>query len=108
MKKVITVKRDGSMRFVYDDKLRGLLSQGQASVRRASHVEPGDPDKGLNPLLWYADMSPSAGPLLGPFDLRDQALAAEVGWLNENVLTVRQQAIAEGVGIITSQQEARE
>lgn len=89
-RKIITVRRDGSIQFVYDDKLRGLLSQGEATVRRASHVEPGDPGKGQNPLLWYADLAPAGGEVLGPFNRRQQALDAEVAWLNEHVLTRRE------------------
>jgi hypothetical protein len=33
-----------------------------------------------------ADMSPSSGPLLGPFDFRSEALAAEHSWLETNWL----------------------
>ena len=87
MRKIITVKPDGSIHFIYDDRLRGLLNQGQAAITRASQVEPGDPAKGQNPLQWYADMAPSAGETLGPFGTRQEALDAEVEWLNANVLT---------------------
>ena len=53
---------------------RPLAKLGAVSIARASLVEPG-PDG------WYADLSPVAGPLLGPFALRAEALAAEVKWL---------------------------
>ncbi len=43
-------------------------------ITRASFVEPG---KGG----WTADMGPSAGPVLGPFGLRSEALRAERQWL---------------------------
>ena len=65
MRKIITVGRDGSMRFIYDDNLRRLLDHGHAAVRRASHVEPGDPARGQHPLRWYADLRPSGGEVLG-------------------------------------------
>ena len=81
MKKIITVQRDGTMKFVYDDRLKGLMQQGHATITRASHVEP-TPDN-----EWGADMSPVGGPMLGPFNTRQEALDAEVEWINHNVLT---------------------
>ncbi len=35
---------------------------------------------------WWADMLPSNGPVLGPFDSRQGALDAEVNWLRERGL----------------------
>ena len=95
MKKVIiVVKPNGAMWFIHDDRLRGLLRQGEASIRRASHVEPGDPAQGQEPLKWYVDLSPSGShkhkhkqKVLGPFDTRQEALDAEVAWINQHVLT---------------------
>jgi hypothetical protein len=49
-------------------------------IRRASHVEA---DKAGR---WFADLSPVAGPVLGPFDRRSEALAAEHEWLLANRL----------------------
>lgn len=66
------------MKFIYNDKLRPLLDMGRANVRRASHVEP-------HGTQWTADLSPVGGPLLGPFDLRQEALDAEVAWLAEHL-----------------------
>jgi hypothetical protein len=104
-KKIITVRTDGTMQFVYDDGLRGLLKHGLASVTRASHVEPWgglseDAVTWLKELRdvafkpgespagdWWADLLPSGGDVLGPFGSRHAALAAEVDWLNKNVLT---------------------
>ena len=85
--KIITIKPDGRLDFIYDDKLQGLMSQGKAEITRVSHVDPGDPAKGQDPLKWYADMAASGGPILGPFEARRVALAAEVEWINKNVLT---------------------
>ena len=36
-------------------------------------------------MQWYAAMA--GGPVLGPYDTRQAALDAEVGWLNQNILT---------------------
>ena len=78
---IINVKRDGTIQFVYDDRLRGLLKQGEAKVTRASSVEPDEKNQ------WCADLAPVGGPKLGPFAERQAALDAEVRWLNEHVLT---------------------
>jgi len=86
-KKIITVKPDGTIQFIHDDRLRGLLQQGVASLRRVSHVEPGDPTKGQNPLEWYTEMLAGGGRVLGPFETRQGALDAEVEWVNTHVLT---------------------
>ena len=58
-----------------------LSTLGRLSIARASHVEP---DGRGN---WLADLSPVAGPTLGPFGRRSQALAAEQVWLEANWLT---------------------
>lgn len=60
---------------VYDDEIADVLPRlGAYTVQRASHVEPcGDG--------WCADLKPRGGPVLGPFRLRSQALAAEREWL---------------------------
>lgn len=64
---------------VFDDRV-DLRAVGCLSIRRGSHVEP-TPDG-----HWTADLSPVAGPTLGPFDKRSAALAAEVAWLQQNWL----------------------
>ncbi len=33
---------------------------------------------------WYADLLPVGGPVLGPFDTKQEGLDAEVGWLREH------------------------
>lgn len=67
-----------SIRAVYADDLAGLMAEGRASIRRASHVEPAADGAG-----WTADLSPVGGPILGPFPLRAEALAAETAYLNQ-------------------------
>lgn len=69
-------KPDGQLLAVYDE-LVDLSLLGQPTITRASHVEPNEDGQ------WLADLSPVAGPLLGPFTLRSQALAAEVAWLTQ-------------------------
>jgi len=56
--------------------MAGLLAQGSATIRRVSSVEPTPDGKG-----WTADLFP-VGPALGPFKLREEALKAEVDWLD--------------------------
>jgi len=69
---------DGNARFIYSDEIAFMLEEGDATVTRASHVEPAARGG------WEADMGPSDGPVLGPFKLRSEALDAEVAWLREN------------------------
>ena len=59
-----------------------LRSLGMIRVARASHLEPDDQGR------WWADLSPVAGPILGPFGLRSEALAAERHWLNEHLASL--------------------
>jgi hypothetical protein len=79
----IFIHPDGTIRFLYYDSVKNLLDLGQSEIKRASHVEPEKTEFGWR---WYADLSPVAGPKLGPFDGRDDAIAAEVEWLVENHL----------------------
>ena len=70
----ITVQPNGDLRMIYYDEIATLLTVGAARIIRASHVEP-------DAQGWTADMSPVDGPMLGPFALRQDALDAEVAWL---------------------------
>jgi hypothetical protein len=58
-----------------------LSALGPVTIRRVSQVEPDAEGR------WHADLSPVGGPRLGPFPLRSQALAAEVRWLEEHLLS---------------------
>lgn len=92
------IGEDGAVQHVYDDALADLFDgDGEATVTRASHVEP----QGGG---WLADMRPVGGPVLGangegdgvtmwicdqadrhylaPFKARADALAAERRWLD--------------------------
>jgi len=77
----IIIGTDGTVRFIYTDDLVGLLGEGEARTRRASRVEPG-------PAGWTADLAPVGGPVLGPFALRQEALDAEVQWLEANNIPI--------------------
>ena len=65
---------------IYTDDMRPLLLEGQATIRRVSHVEPNAHG------WWQADLAPVKGPVLGPFQFRQQALDAEIVWLEEYAL----------------------
>ena len=52
----------------------------EPSITRASHVEPDQQGR------WLADLTPVAGPVLGPFERRSEALEAEQSWLAEHWL----------------------
>jgi len=75
----IIVKPDGQLRCLYNEAL-DLQVFGRLEVRRGSHVEPDESGR------WHADLSPVQGPVLGPFDRRSDALAAERQWLELNWL----------------------
>jgi len=70
-----------TIRYIYDDSLAPLMDQGQSETMRASHVEP----EGSG---WVADLGPCGGPKLGPFQLRQEALDAEVSWIQENRIPI--------------------
>ena len=75
----LLIQPDGLVRCVYAETL-DLASLGQLMIQRGSHVEP---DANGH---WLADLSPVNGPVLGPFSLRSDALAAERAWLEANWL----------------------
>ena len=75
----LVVLPSGDMRLIYSEAL-DLAAFGQLTIRRASHVEPDEQGQ------WFADLAPVAGPHLGPFACRSQALAAEEAWLTAHAL----------------------
>jgi len=75
----LIVSPDGTIRAVYAEVIDlGVL--GHLVISRASHVEPDEAGR------WIADLTPVNGPILGPFDRRSDALAAEQSWLESNWL----------------------
>lgn len=84
------IGNDGSLRMIYSDDIAEAFGGiAKVMVRRASHVEPeqvGWPLTCVGSLpggtvRWQADMGPSGGPTLGPFETRQAALDAEHAWL---------------------------
>lgn len=75
----LRISPNGQITLIYSDKFKGLMDNGDTNIKRASHVEPiGD--------KWYADLSPVNGPILGPYELRQEALDAELQWLEFNII----------------------
>lgn len=74
----IKIGSDGTITHVYDERV-DLSRLGNTTIKRASHVEPTVSNE------WTADMRPSGGGILGPFDTRTEALEAEIKWLEENI-----------------------
>ncbi len=75
----LVVEPTGRIRAIYTEDL-DLATLGAPVITRASHVEPGFDGR------WSADLQPVGGPVLGPFDRRSEALAAELAWLETHWL----------------------
>ena len=75
----LIIDSSGNARCIYDETIP-LQRLGRIKIRRGSHVEPVPSGQ------WVADMKPVDGPVLGPFSMRSQALAAERRWLEKNWL----------------------
>ena len=73
---------DGTACCLYTEDF-DLKTLGRLTIRRASHVEPTADGR------WTADLSPVGGPVLGPFPLRSDALAAEEAWIEQQWLPQR-------------------
>ena len=78
----LTVDPRGDVRCVYGEAI-DLCAIGPVAVTRVSHVEPDAAGR------WWADLGPVAGPALGPFARRTEALGAERRWLDEHWLYAR-------------------
>lgn len=101
----VTITTDGQIRFLATSELQPMYNLGHVTTRRVSHVVP------QNQLLrlvfrilrtcvtddsrcaawtrrwrcrWLADLRISAGPVLGPFPNRQQAIAAEIDWFTRH------------------------
>lgn len=75
----LVIEPGGAVRCIYGEEI-DLAALGSPTISRASHVEPDQQGR------WLADLSPVAGPVLGPFDVRSEALAAEHSWLETHWL----------------------
>lgn len=78
-KQLKLVAKNGELHAIYDDALVPLFDGASVAVRRASHVEP----QGRH---WYADLRPVGGPVLNHFKTRQEALDAEVQYINQHVI----------------------
>jgi hypothetical protein len=76
----LLIDAQGQVRCLYGEAI-DLNCLGELTIRRASFVEP-------DGNAWYADLSPVAGPILGPFTHRSQAFQAEVLWLEQHLPTL--------------------
>jgi hypothetical protein len=75
----LVITPGGVTRCIYSE-LIDLTALGSPTISRASHVEPDQYGS------WLVDLSPVKGPMLGPFTVRSEALAAEHAWLETNWL----------------------
>lgn len=76
----VKINHDGTAVMIYTEDINVTDIGNVQSITRASYVEPTDESQ------WVADMGPVGGPVLGAFDKRSDALAAEVNWIEENIL----------------------
>jgi hypothetical protein len=105
---VIRIPRDPArpIQFVNDARLAGLLKHGPAQVHRGSYILPiSRPKRWAFRLFrrlfgetgrvaawtrswrgpWRVDLGPSAGPVIQPFTNRQDAIDAEIVWLNQHL-----------------------
>jgi hypothetical protein len=68
--------KDGVLSFIYDDAQADLLTEGVSTIERVSNVEP-------VPGGWKAFMK--NGVVLGPYPLRQEALNAEIAYLEKEM-----------------------
>ena len=68
----LVVGVDGGMRCI-DDEALDLREIGKLRITRASHVEPDAEGYG------WAEITPSGGPVLGPFRTRTEAFGGREG-----------------------------
>lgn len=73
----LSVSNQGITTLIYSDIHADLLSEGKATIKRVSNVEPSDGG-------WVASMFD--GTKLGPYKLRQQALDEEVKYIEEKLL----------------------
>ena len=75
----LVITPGGTIRCLYDEAI-DPAALGRPFIQRASHVEPNECWQ------WLADLGPVGGPVLEPFALHSQALAAERAWLESHWL----------------------
>jgi len=80
----LIISPGGVARCIYAEAI-DLAELGRVQIRRASYVEPGADGR------WRVDLSPVGGPALGPFEKRSDGLAAELRWLRDHWLNLREE-----------------
>lgn len=75
----LVITPGGAVRCIYSEEIN-LAVLGSPTITRASHVEPDEQGQ------WWADLTPVAGPRLGPYQHRSRALDAERQWLESSWL----------------------
>lgn len=75
-KLIISISPDAVITFIYSDLLQPLLAEGIAQIRRVSQVEPCEGG-------WSATMEDKT--VLGPFRLREEALGAEIAYIERTL-----------------------
>lgn len=95
----VAIGRDGTVRMVDSDAARDALramGADKPQLSRATNIETGRqlraeaaamvPPNVLadNQDSYFADITPVGGPVLGPFERRSEAVAAELQWLGEH------------------------
>jgi hypothetical protein len=83
-KQLKLVAKNGELHAIYDDALVPLFDGASVETRRASHVEPHSGFCGDT--CWSADMRPIGGPVFSGFKTRQEALDAEVRYINRHVI----------------------
>jgi hypothetical protein len=76
----LLIDPQGQVRCLYGEVI-DLACLGSLRIRRASRVDPDEAGQ------WWADLAPVAGPRLGPFLHRSEALEAEAAWLLAHRIT---------------------
>lgn len=80
--------KNGKVTSLYEDQTSPqILKQlgGEAEIRRASHVEAACGKR--KDIEFTVDLSPSQGPVMEGFNSYQQAVAAEINWINQNILS---------------------
>ncbi len=87
-KQLKLVVRAGQIKAIYDDALTALFPMADVTVQRASHVEPYVDLSRREAGYWCVDLRPVGGQYLNGFKTRQEALDAEVRYINQHVLGV--------------------
>jgi hypothetical protein len=77
MEHIIAISQEGVATFVWSDDLAKLKTEGECKIERVSNVEPNEQSE------WMADMMLIGGPILGPFETRQEAIDAELRYIRE-------------------------